>query len=457
MKTGDDMKIALISDIHSNLLALKKALKDAKENQVDAFFFLGDYITDGTNPNEVLDLVKKYGHEVILGNREKNIIEYDGFRKDFNNVKPIDYTYHEINKENFEYLKKLPDKKIITIGEYKILIWHGDELIDRKGGLFSDFNEIIQNYDFDVCIYGHTHVYSHLTYKNHTFLNPGSIGMPFDGPFYKYVILDIDKDIKVSLRQFDIQNDYDELKEQYKNSDYYKENEIWADLMLKQIKNGKCYVSNFIKFINHKIKQEKKITSKTYNEVWNKEYQHFLHNYNEIDDLKLRQSFNGNLISSIDDLYHFIHNNISFGWMDVTKQKHIDLNSLYYLQTPIDLMNSKLGISLDITELIRSYFNTFVSDIETYYICSKKNFFLSHSTFVYYENNKVYWFEPFLKEYSGIFEYDDIDLLLKDAEEKVKQFLKETEDVDIYLYGELKYYINLNRIEKYIKEGIKIK
>ena len=165
--------------------------------------------------------------------------------------------------------------------------------------------------------------------------------------------------------------------------------------------------------------------------------------------------FNVNLIGTSDDLYRYIHDNITFGWIDVTKRKHTDLNSLYYLQTPMDLIRNRLGISLDVVELIRAYFNTFVSDIETYYFCSKNDFFLSHAIFVYYENNKVYWFEPFLENKSGIFEYDTIDELLKDAEEKIKAYLKE-DSIDIYLYSELKYYINQNRIEKYIKEGIKI-
>lgn len=453
---GDVMKIALISDVHSNLLALKKAIKDIKNSKVDEVFFLGDYITDGPDSNEVLDIVKEYGNLVVLGNREKSIINYNDDRKEFNNVKPMDFTYHELNKENIDYIKTLPDKKIVKIGKYKVLIWHGDELIDRKGGLLSDFDEIIEKFDFDICIFGHTHVYQYLTYKDHIFLNPGSIGMPFDGPFYKYIILDIDEHLHVSLRQFDIQNDYDEIKEKYETSDYYKKNKIWADLILKEIKNGKCYVSSFINFINRKVKLENKITPDVYNEIWNRQYQHFLNNYNEINSLEIRQMFNANLIGTSDDLYRYIHDNITFGWMDVTKRKHTDLNSLYYLQTPMDLLRNRLGISLDVVELIRSYFNTFVSDIETYYFCSKNDFFLSHSIFVYYEKNKVYWFEPFLENNSGIFEYDTIDELLKDAEEKIEIYLKEDE-IDIYLYNELKYYINQNRIEKYIKEGIKIK
>ena len=453
---GDDMKIALISDVHSNITALKKAIKDAKNNQVDEFFFLGDYITDGPGSNEVMDLIKQYGSEVFLGNRERNILNYDSSKKDYNNTKPMDYTYHELLKENMDYIKTLPDKKIIQIGKYKTLVWHGDELIDRKGGLLNDFDKIIYKYDFDICIFGHTHMYTYLTYKNHIFLNPGSIGLPFDTPYYKYVILDIDDEIKISLRQFDVQNDYLEIKEKYEQSEYYKKNTIWGDLILKQIYNGKCYVSNFIKFLNKRIK-DKKISPDLYNNIWNEQYQIFLKNYNEIDLLRFKQYLNANEIGSIYDLYHFIHDQVTFGWIDVQENIHKDLNNLYYLQTPIEVMEHKIGRSMDVIEFIRFFFDMFVTDTETYYFCSNNDFFSSHSIFVYYENDKVYWYEPFLGKESGIYEYHNIDELLENAEEKIKLYLKIQDSLEVYLYDELKYHIDLKRAEEYIKDGIKIK
>lgn len=48
------MRIAVLSDIHSNLIALNLAIDSLRNEKVDKICFLGDYITDGENENEIL-------------------------------------------------------------------------------------------------------------------------------------------------------------------------------------------------------------------------------------------------------------------------------------------------------------------------------------------------------------------------------------------------------------------
>lgn len=52
------MKIAVLSDIHSNLLSLEMALDSLMKENVDKIFFLGDYITDGEDENKILKIIK---------------------------------------------------------------------------------------------------------------------------------------------------------------------------------------------------------------------------------------------------------------------------------------------------------------------------------------------------------------------------------------------------------------
>ncbi len=40
------MKVAVLSDIHGNMVALEEVLKDAKKEQVNEYIVLGDMITD---------------------------------------------------------------------------------------------------------------------------------------------------------------------------------------------------------------------------------------------------------------------------------------------------------------------------------------------------------------------------------------------------------------------------
>ena len=62
------MKIAIISDIHGNLEALKATLKDIEKRKVDEIICLGDIIAKGIHPKECIQLVRKKCEIVLQGN-----------------------------------------------------------------------------------------------------------------------------------------------------------------------------------------------------------------------------------------------------------------------------------------------------------------------------------------------------------------------------------------------------
>ena len=68
------MRIAVLSDIHANIVALEEVLKDAKEQKVDEYIVLGDIITDLPFTNETIDIIKELTPYVIKGNREEYLI-----------------------------------------------------------------------------------------------------------------------------------------------------------------------------------------------------------------------------------------------------------------------------------------------------------------------------------------------------------------------------------------------
>ena len=68
-------KIAVISDIHANADALTMALKELKSNSIDITIFLGDILTYGCQPREVLSILNEYKREnsaiFIKGNHDQ--------------------------------------------------------------------------------------------------------------------------------------------------------------------------------------------------------------------------------------------------------------------------------------------------------------------------------------------------------------------------------------------------
>ena len=127
-------------------------------------------------------------------------------------------------------------------------------------------------------------------------------------------------------------------------------------------------------------------------------------------------------LTTIKDFFDYMQKNFEYGWIDNNGQRHYGINDAksYILQEPSELLESHLGICWDMTELYRCFFKSMTSfRYESYYLFYDDNKGCpSHSILVYYDNNKVYWFEPMFNDkecfYSGIHEYNNITELLRD-------------------------------------------
>ena len=64
------MRIAIISDIHSNLIALESVFHDIEQLWVDKIVCLGDVVGYGPAPNECVDLIKQKVDVCLMGNHD---------------------------------------------------------------------------------------------------------------------------------------------------------------------------------------------------------------------------------------------------------------------------------------------------------------------------------------------------------------------------------------------------
>lgn len=68
------MRIALIADVHSNILALQAVMKAIKKHSPDLVISLGDQVNLGPCPRETLALLKAEGVSCLHGNHERYIL-----------------------------------------------------------------------------------------------------------------------------------------------------------------------------------------------------------------------------------------------------------------------------------------------------------------------------------------------------------------------------------------------
>ena len=153
-------------------------------------------------------------------------------------------------------------------------------------------------------------------------------------------------------------------------------------------------------------------------------------------------------INNIDEFFEFCNSKIEYGWIDENGQRHYGTNygGKNCLQSPEKLLDTKLGICWDVTELSREYFTVNGYKNETYFIYyDDGQDYPSHSILVFYKDDGVYWFEPMFKDkiyyYSGIHRYKNTQELLQDFKKRfienalIKKFIPEDYDINrIYIY-----------------------
>lgn len=199
------MKIAVMSDIHGNLLALESVLEDAEKERCEKFLFLGDYALAGPEPDDTVNfcmsLFNRDNVEMIQGNTDKMIAEYsEELYSTLSKAAPVMANAlreeaNNLSKNQIEFLKNLPKKKDIEIDNIKILMVHGSPRKNNEDILpttsIEEVEEMIKDSKADLILCGHTHLpCGFQTNTKQTVVNDGSVGRPFtENPESCYVII----------------------------------------------------------------------------------------------------------------------------------------------------------------------------------------------------------------------------------------------------------------------------
>lgn len=94
-------KIAIMSDVHGNITALKTVLADMESRKVDKIFCLGDSVLKSCNSDLVIDLVREKCDVVLKGNCDDVLCKPDVPKGKF-------WTRDRIGEERASYIYNLP-------------------------------------------------------------------------------------------------------------------------------------------------------------------------------------------------------------------------------------------------------------------------------------------------------------------------------------------------------------
>ena len=210
-------KVAVISDIHSNADALALVLKDLIIKRVDVTIFLGDILTYGCQPLEVMNMLKKYKQEnsviFIKGNHDQFYFDLQSGFEISNYTIPkfveesVNWTLKKISplilKDSFVWYDNYSfgDLYFSHANLYKYGDW---SYVEKPHDLFKTFYKL-QKQNFFTGVFGHSHrhmfagIKENILYEINEFnaqvnrldnliINAGSIGQP-RGKGVGYVLL----------------------------------------------------------------------------------------------------------------------------------------------------------------------------------------------------------------------------------------------------------------------------
>ena len=189
------MKVAIISDVHGNLEALKATFKDIENRKVDKIICLGDTIAKGIHQKECLDEVRHNCDIVLRGNCDRHFsTEYP--KEIVDNMSEINkkrYIWNKsmLSKEDKEYLKGLPFSTEFYMSGSLVRLFHAtpnkddkvvinEDKFNTKYEMFLPSENTMSQNIADVIIYGHIHHSYMDRLYNKTIINVGSVGNAFD-------------------------------------------------------------------------------------------------------------------------------------------------------------------------------------------------------------------------------------------------------------------------------------
>jgi diadenosine tetraphosphatase ApaH/serine/threonine PP2A family protein phosphatase len=170
---------ALVYDVHGNLPALDAVLRDAGD--VDRFLLGGDYALFGPQPAETVEALRELDATWIRGNGERWTAEPSEAPDDEVVQGAIAACRQALGEEVVGELAGL-DEQVVRDG---VRYCHGSPVSDVRSFLpqpGDDEDELLAGLSERRLVFGHTHLpFRRESAGGIELVNPGSVGMPFDG------------------------------------------------------------------------------------------------------------------------------------------------------------------------------------------------------------------------------------------------------------------------------------
>ena len=188
------MRVALVSDIHGNTVALDAVIADMEQRRSEVVVCLGDIAAGGPDPNGAVDRVAERGWVAVQGNTDVGMVDVPAWWRDpsaiglpataIPGLEVSVWSAEQLATDQRRYLADLPAAALVDLGgPGEMLAFHGsprsaDDFVTATTPAV-DLDEMFAGAGSSMLAGGHTHVPLVRRHGVQTIVNPGSVGMPF--------------------------------------------------------------------------------------------------------------------------------------------------------------------------------------------------------------------------------------------------------------------------------------
>jgi putative phosphoesterase len=178
------MKLAIVSDVHGNLVALRSVIDDLEQVKPDLIVHGGDLAFNGPRPVECVDLIRNLAWPGVIGNMDQALEKPSGRR--------VTWASELLGEERTSWLQTLPmewrqDDEVALTHAVPGDLWQAvppDTDDERLSAIYGPLGARI-------AVYCHIHRPYVRRLGELTVANTGSVGLPFDGdPRSSYLVIE---------------------------------------------------------------------------------------------------------------------------------------------------------------------------------------------------------------------------------------------------------------------------
>ena len=186
------MRLALISDIHGNKVALEAVLDAIALQKIEHIVCLGDVAASGPQPQQVVEQLRTLGCPIVMGNTDTKLLnpkfkETDDIFQQYSQTIDL-WCSQQLSDADKAFINTFQPTIEHPLDNGKILLaYHGsprsyNEHIHPTTPQ-EQLDEAFAGFSATIFAGGHTHMQMFRRYKDGIIVNPGSVGLALDRAF----------------------------------------------------------------------------------------------------------------------------------------------------------------------------------------------------------------------------------------------------------------------------------